>query len=157
MHFAVIPLVVWAILAAFGAGGAIGLGGGYVLWKNRPDNVPLPVTNKNGIAMEFGDAMDCVDYYYKAIMKCNHDQYQFCVLDPIPIEEFRERVSKRLEEVRKQGVKQYERPVKGRSAKFKEVKGIKGVHVKAISPWTNKEETYLVVEQAQSWRIVKEK
>ena len=78
------------------------------------------------------------------------------MLDPISIEEFRGKVNKRLEEMRKHGIKQIERPVKGRT-KFKEIKGIKSAQVKAMSPWTNKEETYLVIEQGQSWRMVEEK
>ena len=154
MNFAAIPLIVWGIVAAFGGVGL--LGGGYILWTNRPIDAPPPVI-KDGIAQEFSEPMDCVDYYYDAVMKCNHEQYQFCVLDPLSPDEFRKKVNKRLEEMRKHGIKQIERPVKGRSEKFKEIKGFKSVQVKAMSPWTHKEETYIVIEQGQSWRMVKEK
>lgn len=130
--------------------------GYYLGWKGSSTYVPPPVT-KDGIAQEFSEPMDCVNYYYDAVMKCNHEQYQFCVLDPLSPEEFRKKVNKRLEEMRKHGIKQIERPVKGRSAKFKESKGSKSAQVKAMSPWTHKEETYIVIEQGQSWRMVKEK
>ena len=112
--------------------------------------------NKDGIAVVFSEPMNCVDHYYDAVMKCNYGQYQYCVLVPMPIEEFQEKANKRSKEMSKHGIKPVVRPVRGRSD-FKENKGSRSVNVKAVSPWTNKEETYLVTAQGQSWKIVKEK
>lgn len=145
----------WGILSAFGAG--VCAGGGYILWKDRQDRPPIEGTVIiNGRAEKFGDPMDCVGYYYKAVMECNHEQYQVCVYEPLSRVDFEKKANNRLEEMRKHGIRRTEMPVKGRSAKIRERKGFESVEVKAISPWTNKEETYLVIKQGQSWKIHKE-
>lgn len=144
----------WGILSAFGAG--VCACGGYILLKDRPPiEGPGPVSI-NGRAEKFGEAVACVDYYYKAVMECNHERYQVCVYEPLSRVDFEKKANNRLEEMRKHGIRRTEMPVKGRSAKIRERKGFESVEVKAISPWTNKEETYLVIKQGQSWKIYKE-
>ena len=119
-----------------------------------PDETPQ--VKKDGIVLVFSDPADCVASYYDAVMKCNYGQYQYCVLVPMPIEEFQEKANKRLKEMSKHGIKPVKLPVRGRS-NFKVNKGSRSANVCAVSPWTHKEEAYLVIEQGQSWKIAKEK
>ena len=153
MYFAVIPLIVWGVLAAFSGGAGVGIG--YVWGKHSPDK-PQPVVNNDGTVAVFPDPADCVVSYYDAVMKCNYGQYQYCVLEPISIEKFKEKANKRLEEMDKHGNKPVKLPIRGRS-NFKVNKGSRSANVCAVSPWTHKEEAYLVIEQGQSWKIAKEK
>ena len=154
MQFAVIPLIVWALIAAFGGGALVG-GGIVAVWPRDPNTIEKDPIDENGIVQNTKDPMRCVDLYYKAVIDGNYSQYQFCVLEPMPIDQFNTRVKSRLEAMQKSGLIRVETPVKGRT-EFKKVMGKRGTAVFAISPWTNKEESFVVVEEGQGWRIAKE-
>ena len=181
MNHATTRLTVSAILLAFGPAGVCDDGGGviekakdcikdvppyilicgpsaavgWILWdklRGKGEGIPPPKLDKDGIAHDFEDAVYCVYYYYKSIMERNHTQYQFCVVEPIDAKAFQKKIDKRLEEMRKDGIKQSEKPVRTRS----EIKD-NSATVYAISPWTNKEVKYIVIKQGKSWKIKKEK
>ena len=157
MHFAVIPLIVWLLIAAFG-GGAV-LGGGavaVVMWKDRDKVEIVDKPDKDGVIQAPSDPMTCVDLYYKAVLSQNHKQYQHCVMEPLGLDGFHEKVKMRISEMEKNGLKRVEQPVRGRT-NYKEIKGVKGAVVFSISPWTGKEEKYNVVSQGQGWKIVEER
>jgi len=154
MCLSVIPLVVWLLVALF-SGGAIGVGG-TVLYLKWSDHKIVPTVDVDGVVRIFPDPMNCVDYYYKAVLDVNHAQYQFCVYDPNKIETFEKKAKELVAEMGKKGLKRVSAPVKGRTD-YKEINGTKGAEVVSISPWSGKEERYIVVSQGQSWKIVKEK
>ena len=155
MQLAVIPLIVWALIAAFGGGMAVG-GGAVVFWKDRDKQALKPdAADENGLVQNAGDPMRCVDLYYNAVLDGNHKQYQFCTLEPMAMDRFPKMVNEHKEKMLKSGLDRVAQPVRGRT-EIKKVKGSRGAVVFAISPWTNKEEKFEVVEVGQGWRIVKE-
>ncbi len=157
MSFAVIPVIVWFLLSI--CGGAI-IGGGtvgaVVLWKDREKAKEIEIVDIKGSKCVIpGDSMSCVDLYYKSIMSTNYYQYQVCVMEPLDIGAFTNKVCKRLDIMKCKGLEPLEQPVRGRS-KIKEKEEVKVAIVFSISPWSGKEEKYNVVTQGQGWKIVEE-
>ena len=109
-----------------------------------------------GVTQKFEDPMTCVDAYYRAIVKCDHRQYQFCVVNPLPVSNFLAKAVACAKTMKEGGFKRYREPVRGRTD-FKEIRGFRGADVFAISPWTREEVRYSVISQGQSWKIVEEK
>lgn len=110
----------------------------------------------DGVIQRFEDPMTCVDTYYQAVVKCDHRQYQFCVLKPLAVSNFLAKAGECSLMMKKNGFKRYREPVRGRTD-FKDVQGARGADVFAISPWTREEMRYSVISQGQSWKIVEEK
>ena len=126
-------------------------------WPRDVKRLGPDITDDDGIVQNPEDPMRCVDLYYKAVINGNYKQYQFCVREPMSVDQFNARVKSRSEVMRKSGLKQVKEPVRGRTT-YKEIQGARRTTVFAISPWTNtyKEEKYVVVEVGQGWRIDKE-
>lgn len=109
-----------------------------------------------GAIQKFEDPLTCVDAYYRAVVRRDHHQYQFCVMEPLSGSNFVAKVSGIVGEREKDGFKPIREPVRGRTD-YKDFNGVKGVDVFAISPWTGKEARYTVLTQGQSWKIAEEK
>ena len=109
-----------------------------------------------GAIQRFEDPMTCVDAYYRAVVKCNHLQYQFCVLKPLAVSNFRAKAEDCSQMMKENGFKPCREPVRGRTD-FKDKQGVRSADVFAISPWTRDEVRYTVILQGQSWKIAEEK
>lgn len=126
-------------------------------WLRNDDTSKIaPEKAVGGIVQRFEDPMTCVDMYYRSVVKCDHRQYQFCVMSPLTVSNFLAKAGECAKEMKKNGFKRYMEPVRGRTD-FKMIKGIKGADVFAISPWTREEVRYSVIAQGQSWKIIEEK
>lgn len=159
MNFAVIPVVVWWIVSALVAGGAAGAFGHkmYVSWEEGKGPTPVVDPNDSNTVIVFEEPMRCVDAYYRSITTANYKQYQFCVMKPVAIKEFESKTGKLLAEMKEKGRYPDVQPVRKRDKDTVKKGSYEGVKVVAISPWSSKEENYVVVKQGSSWKIVEEK
>lgn len=159
MNLAVIPLVVWIIIAALGGAG-VGAGTVKIIehWpKEGPTAVQAGDKNGKGNVEVIKDPMVCVDLYYRAVLDRNHEQYQFCVIKPLPVGVFNDKVDKRKAEMKEAGIVRNPQPVKGREGITKGwFSKAEGTKVVAISPWNNEEREYKVVQYGQGWKIHEE-
>lgn len=159
MLLAVIPLVVWVIIVALGGAG---LGGGTVVlvqkWPSKGSTeVQIGSTNTNGVVEVIKDPMVCVDLYYRSVLDRNHEQYQFCVLKPLPVDAFNEKAAKRKAAMESKGIRRISEPVRGRTDITKRgASKVEGTIVFAISPWNHEERKYKVVRYGQGWKIHEE-
>ena len=155
MNLAVIPLVVWWIASVLLAGGA-GVAGHkmYVDWEKGKGPAPVVI---DGVCMVFDEPMRCVDKYYESVTTAKYEQYQYCVMEPMDIDEFNSKAGKLCDEMNKKGRKPELQPVRGRHKDPVKDGNYEGMIVVAVSPWSGKEEKYVVVKHGSSWKIVKEK
>ena len=100
-----------------------------------------------------GGSLECVDLYYGAVRRGDHQQYQVCLCNPVDSSEFGKKVAARHGQMKSSGFIWDVAPVKNGEP------GIKGMPDKvwATSPWTGREEIYSVVKQGQYWKIVEER
>lgn len=163
MHFAVIPLVVWLVLAALGGAGVSG--GGVALhfrhyWSAK-DQEKIKESHRNnaGVVDVIADPMICVDLYYHAVRDCDYKQYQFCVVKPISEKNFTTKARDCNNAKEKSGIGWTSQPVKGRTDVMKRRwigAEAEGTVVVAISPWSGDETSFKVVRYGQGWRIYEE-
>lgn len=126
-------------------------------WLNNRNSSKIATEESfEGVTQKFEDPMTCVDAYYRAIVRCDHRQYQFCVMNPLAVSNFLAKAGECAKRMKENGFKRYREPVRGRTD-FKDIRGVRGADVFAISPWTREEVRYSVISQGQSWKIVEEK
>lgn len=125
----------------------------YVDWEEGKS----VVKGEDGVVEVFKEPEPCVYCYYSSVTTADYKQYQFCVMEPMNIDEFKSKAGKLCDEMNKKGRKPELQPVRCRSKDSVKHGDYEGNIVVAVSPWSGKEEKYFVVKHGSSWKIVEEK